>query len=90
MSVYKRLYIWAPHLLLANTQGGSPSPPPARSGGGNRPLSSAAGPVLSGLKISKMALSEQSDATALFSAVCYTLCDTYIDFPQSVNSGKSI
>jgi hypothetical protein len=37
-----------------------------------------------------MALSEQSDATALFSSVRYTLCDTYIDFPQSVNSGKSI
>jgi hypothetical protein len=37
-----------------------------------------------------MALSGQSDATALFSAVRYTLCDTYIDFPQSVNSGKSI
>jgi hypothetical protein len=37
-----------------------------------------------------MALSELSDATALFSAVRYTLCDTYIDFPQSVNSGKSI
>ncbi len=44
----------------------------------------------SGLKISKMALSGQSDATALFLAVRYTLCDTYIDFPQSVNSGKSI
>jgi hypothetical protein len=37
-----------------------------------------------------MALSGQSDATTLFSAVRYTLCDTYIDFPQSVNSGKSI
>jgi hypothetical protein len=37
-----------------------------------------------------MALSGQSDVTALFSAVRYTLCDTYIDFPQSVNSGKSI
>jgi hypothetical protein len=46
--------------------------------------------IFSGLKISKMALSGQSDATALFSAVCYTLCDTYIDFPQSVNSRKSI
>jgi hypothetical protein len=22
--------------------------------------------------------------------VCYALCETYIDFPQSVNSGKSI
>jgi hypothetical protein len=37
-----------------------------------------------------MALSEQSDATALFSAVRYTFFDTYIDFPQYVNSGKSI
>jgi hypothetical protein len=46
--------------------------------------------MFSGLKISKMALSGQSDATALFLAVRYTLCDTYIDFPQSVNSGKSI
>ncbi len=46
--------------------------------------------IFSGLKISKMALFGQSDATALFSAVRYTLCDTYIDFPQSVNSGKSI
>jgi hypothetical protein len=46
--------------------------------------------IFSGLKISKMALSGQSDATLLFSAVHYTLCDTYIDFPQSVNSGKSI
>ncbi len=27
---------------------------------------------------------------ALFSAVRYTLCDTYIDFPQYFNSGKSI
>jgi hypothetical protein len=26
---------------------------------------------------------------ALFSTVFYTLCDTDIDFPQSVNSGKS-
>jgi hypothetical protein len=47
-------------------------------------------PNFNSLKISKMALSGQSDATALFSAVRYTLCDTYIDFPQSVNSGKSI
>ncbi len=46
--------------------------------------------IFSGLKISKMALFGQSDARALFSAVRYTLCDTYIDFPQSVNSGKSI
>ncbi len=47
--------------------------------------------IFSSLKISKMALSGQRDATALFSAVrCYTLCDTYIDFQQSVNSGKSI
>jgi hypothetical protein len=37
-----------------------------------------------------MALSGQSDATVLLSAVRYTLCDTYIDFPQSVNSGKLI
>jgi hypothetical protein len=37
-----------------------------------------------------MSLSGQSDATALFSAVHYTLCDTYIDFPQSVNSWNSI
>jgi hypothetical protein len=37
-----------------------------------------------------MALSGQSDATALFSAARYTLWDTYIDFPQSVNSRKSI
>jgi hypothetical protein len=46
--------------------------------------------IFSGLKINKMALSGQSDATALFSAVRYNLCDPYIDFPQSVNSGKSI
>jgi hypothetical protein len=46
--------------------------------------------IFSGLKINKMALSGQSDPTALFLAVRYTLCDTYIDFPQSVNSGKSI
>ncbi len=46
--------------------------------------------IFSSLKISKMALSGQSDATLLFSAVHYTLCDTYIDFPQSVISGKSI
>jgi hypothetical protein len=46
--------------------------------------------IFSHLKISKMALSGQSDATALFSAVRCTLCDTYIDFPQSVNFGKSI
>jgi hypothetical protein len=37
-----------------------------------------------------MALSGSSDATALFSTVRYTLCVTYIDFQQSVNSGKSI
>jgi hypothetical protein len=42
--------------------------------------------IFSSLKISKMALSGQSDATALFSAVHHTFCDTYIDFPQSVNS----
>ncbi len=46
--------------------------------------------IFSGLKISKMALSGQSDAIAFFSAVRHTLCDTYIDFPQSVNSRKSI
>ncbi len=46
------IYI-GPHLLYANTQGGSPSPHPARSGGGNRPLGSAAGPVLEFLKIRK-------------------------------------
>ncbi len=46
--------------------------------------------IFSGLKIIKMALSGQSDATVLFPAICYTLCDTYIDFPQSVNSRKSI
>ncbi len=37
-----------------------------------------------------MALAGQSDATALFLAVRYTLFDTFIDFPKSVNSGKSI
>jgi hypothetical protein len=46
--------------------------------------------IFGGLKINKMASSGQSDAMALFSAVRYTLCDCYIDFPQSVNSGKSI
>jgi hypothetical protein len=46
--------------------------------------------IFSSLKISKMALSGQSDVTVLFSAVCYTLCNTYIDFPQSVNSGKKV
>jgi hypothetical protein len=46
--------------------------------------------IFSGLKIKKMALSGQSEATALFSAVRYTLGDIYIDFQQSVNSGKSI
>jgi hypothetical protein len=35
-------------------------------------------------------LSGQSEAAALFSTVRYTLCDTYIDFLQSDNSGKSI
>jgi hypothetical protein len=44
--------------------------------------------IFSGFKISKMALSGQSDTPALFLAVHYTLCDTYIDFPQSVNSRK--
>jgi hypothetical protein len=44
--------------------------------------------------ISKMALSGQSDATALFSAVRYTLCDTYstltfrnLSIPESQFSG---
>jgi hypothetical protein len=37
--------------------------------------------IFSSLMINKMALSEKSDATVLFSAVRYTLCDTYIDFP---------
>jgi hypothetical protein len=46
--------------------------------------------IFSSLKIRKMALSGQSDAVALFSAVWFTLCDTYIDFTQSVNSRKSI
>ncbi len=46
--------------------------------------------IFRGLMNNKMALSGKSDATALFSAVRYTLCDTYINFPQSVNSGKSI
>jgi hypothetical protein len=42
--------------------------------------------IFCGLKIIKVALSGQSDAMA----VRYTLCDTFIDFLQSVNSGKSI
>ncbi len=46
--------------------------------------------IFSGLKIIKMALSGFIDATALFPTVRYSLCDTDIDFPQSVNSGKSI
>jgi hypothetical protein len=46
--------------------------------------------IFSGLKIKKMALSGSSYALAFFSTVHFTLCDTYIDFPQSVNSGKSI
>ncbi len=46
--------------------------------------------IFSGWKINKMALSGQSDAPGLFSAVHYSLCDIYINFPQSVNSGKSI
>ncbi len=37
-----------------------------------------------------MALSRQSEATALFSTVCHALCDIYIDFPQSVNSGLEL
>jgi hypothetical protein len=40
--------------------------------------------------MNKMALSGQNDATALFSAIRYTLSDTYIDFLQSVNYGQSI
>ncbi len=44
--------------------------------------------IFSVLKNNKMAFSGQSDAMALFSAFRYTLYDTYIDFPQSVNSGK--
>jgi hypothetical protein len=43
--------------------------------------------VFSGLKINKMALSGQSDATALFSAVRYTLCGTY---PTSTFCSQSI
>ncbi len=46
--------------------------------------------IFSGLKINQMDLSRQSDATALFTEVRFTPCDTYIDFPQSVNNGKSI
>ncbi len=46
--------------------------------------------IFNGSKINKMASSRQSDATPLFSAVHYALCDIYIDFPQSVNSRKSI
>ncbi len=42
--------------------------------------------IFSCLKINKVALSGHSDAAVLFSAVCYILCDIYIDFPQSVNS----
>jgi hypothetical protein len=44
--------------------------------------------IFSSLMINKMALSGKSYAMVLFSAARYTLCDTYIDFPQSVNSGK--
>jgi hypothetical protein len=46
--------------------------------------------MFSGLMINKIALSGQSDAAVLFSTVRYSLCDTYIEFPQSVNYGKSI
>jgi hypothetical protein len=46
--------------------------------------------IFSGLRINQMALSGQSDAMALCSAVHYTLYDILIDFPQSVYSGKSI
>jgi hypothetical protein len=41
------------------------------------------------LKQNKLTLSGESDATALFSTVCYTLWHLYW-LPQSVNSGKSI
>jgi hypothetical protein len=37
-----------------------------------------------------LTFSGQSDTTALFSTVRYTLCDTYIDFSQPANSRKSI
>jgi hypothetical protein len=40
--------------------------------------------------LSELTLSGQSGATSLFSTVRFTLCDTYIDFPKSVNSGKLI
>jgi hypothetical protein len=50
--------------------------------------------IFSSFKISKMALSGQSDATALFSAIRYTLYDTYctltfrsLSIPESQFSG---
>jgi hypothetical protein len=46
--------------------------------------------IFRGLRISEMALSDPSHTVALFSTVCYTLCDTYIDFPLSVNFRTSI
>ncbi len=50
MYVYRRLYMYiGPHLLLANTQRGPP--PPARSGGEDRPLGTAAEPVLVTFKL---------------------------------------
>jgi hypothetical protein len=39
--------------------------------------------IFSGLKINKIHLSGKSDATALFSPVRSTLCETYIDIPES-------
>jgi hypothetical protein len=41
---------------------------------------------LSSFRQNYLTLSAESDATSLFSTVCHTLCDTYIDFPQSANS----
>ncbi len=46
--------------------------------------------IFSGSKINKMALSRYSDAMEPFSTVRHIIRDTYIDFPQSVNSGMSI
>ncbi len=46
--------------------------------------------IFSGLKISKWLCLDKVTLRALFPAICYTLCDTYIDFPQTVNSEKSI
>jgi hypothetical protein len=47
-------------------------------------------PISVALKISKMALPGQSDATALFQQSAMLSVTLNIDFPQSVNSGKSI